>query len=89
MLTMLPAIIIIAIGVNATEALVMSQIVLSIALPVPMVSLLILSSRRSIMGPFASSPPIRAMAFMATVLVLAIKGLDNFELPVDAMLLLM
>src|SRR4029079_17860200 len=35
-ITMIPAFIIVAIGVNATNALVISQVVLSIALPLPM-----------------------------------------------------
>ena len=39
-ITMVPAVVIIAIGTNPTDALVMSQVVPSIALPVPMLVLL-------------------------------------------------
>jgi manganese transport protein len=55
LVTMLPAFAVVALGVNATSSLVMSQVVLSIALPLPMVSLLIFTSRRDIMGQFVNS----------------------------------
>ena len=43
--TMLPAFVVVALGANATSSLVISQVVLSIALPLPMISLLIFTSR--------------------------------------------
>ena len=60
---MVPAFIVVAMGVNATDALVVSQVVLSIALPLPMIALVIFTGRRDIMGDFATgaarwrSPP--------------------------------
>ena len=39
-ITMVPAFVVVAYGVNATEALVVSQVILSIALPLPMIALL-------------------------------------------------
>ena len=53
--TMIPAVIVVAIGVDSTQALVLSQVVLSLVLPVPMIALLVLSGRRDVMGDFASS----------------------------------
>ena len=44
--TMVPAVIVVAIGANSTQALVLSQVVLSLVLPVPMIALLVLSGRR-------------------------------------------
>ena len=41
LVTMLPAFVVVALGVNATHALVYSQVVLSFALPVPMIALLV------------------------------------------------
>ncbi len=55
--TMVPAFIVVAMGVNATKALVLSQVVLSIALPLPMVSLLIFTARADIMGEFRNTRP--------------------------------
>ena len=39
------------------NALVYSQVVLSFALPVPMIALVIFTRRRDIMGVFANKPP--------------------------------
>ena len=47
---MMPAFVVVALGANATNALVISQVVLSIALPLPMISLLMFTRRADIMG---------------------------------------
>jgi manganese transport protein len=64
---------VIGLGVNVTNALVVSQIVLSIVLPIPMVALLVLSGKRSVMGAFAARPALLAAAACAVV---AIVGLN-------------
>jgi len=71
--TMVPAAIVVAIGANSTLALVLSQVVLSLVLPVPMIALLVLSSRRDVMGSFASSRLTQAVAVAAAVAVLALN----------------
>jgi manganese transport protein len=48
--TMLPALIVLATGVNATDALVLSQVVLSFGIPFALVPLVVLTSRRDVMG---------------------------------------
>jgi manganese transport protein len=73
LVTMLPALVVVALGVNATKALVLSQVVLSIALPLPMISLLIFTGRRDIMGVFANSRLTRVAAVLGTALVLALN----------------
>src|SRR5713226_4510308 len=50
--TMIPSIVVVALGVDATQALVLSQVVLSLVLPVPMISLLILARRPEVMGSY-------------------------------------
>ena len=75
LVTMLPAFVVVALGVNATQALVVSQVVLSIALPLPMIALLIFTGRRDIMGAFTNGRLTRAAALAATVVVL---GLNTF-----------
>src|SRR6202049_2785294 len=55
LVTMVPAFVVVALGTNATNALVISQVVLSLALPLPMISLLIFTRRADIMGQFANS----------------------------------
>jgi len=49
-ITMLPALVILAAGVNPTSALVLSQVVLSFGIPFTLVPLVILTSRRDVMG---------------------------------------
>ncbi len=73
LVTMVPAFVVVALGVNATAALVVSQIVLSVALPLPMVALLRFTRRPGIMGLFANSRRTQAAAVAATVLVLALN----------------
>ena len=73
LVTMLPAFAVVALGVNATKALVISQVVLSIALPLPMVALIIFTGRRDIMGAFTNGRVTGAAALIGAVLVLALN----------------
>jgi manganese transport protein len=72
--TMAPAFIVVALGVNTTNALVISQVVLSIALPLPMIALIIFTSRPDIMGTFANSALTRIAAIVATAVVLVLNA---------------
>jgi len=73
LVTMLPAFVVVALGVNATNALVISQVVLSIALPLPMIALLIFTGRRDIMGDFTNGRMTRIAALIGTAAVLALN----------------
>jgi manganese transport protein len=73
LLTMAPAFIVVALGVNATDALLYSQVALSFALPVPMIALVIVTSRREIMGAFVNSRRVAIAAGAATVAILALN----------------
>ncbi len=53
--TMAPAFAVVAMGYDATTSLVISQVVLSVILPVPMIALLLLSRRKDVMGDYATS----------------------------------
>ncbi|WP_321957742.1 Nramp family divalent metal transporter [Paraburkholderia bannensis] len=79
LVTMAPAFIVVAAGVNATQALVVSQVVLSFALPVPMVALVRFTRRRDIMGEFANGPLTDAAAIVATVLILVLNAVLLIE----------
>lgn len=68
-ITLLPSLIVVGLGLDATRALVDSQIVLSLALPVPMIALVWFTGRRSVMGTYRNRPAIHAMAVIATVFV--------------------
>jgi manganese transport protein len=48
--TMIPAIIVLAVGLNPTNVLVLSQVVLSFGIPLALIPLVMLTSRRDVMG---------------------------------------
>ena len=73
LVTMIPAFVVVALGVNATNALVISQVVLSIALPLPMISLLMFTRRADIMGQFANSRLTHVAALIGTAVVLLLN----------------
>jgi manganese transport protein len=79
LVTMLPAFAVVALGIDATNALVVSQIVLSIALPLPMIALLVFTRRAGIMGRFANSGRTQAAAVCGTVVVLALNAVLIFQ----------
>ena len=84
-LTMIPAFVTAAMGLNATDSLVASQVVLSLVLPVPMVALIWFTGRRDIMGAFVNGRVTQAVAVAATVVVLALNTillLDNAGLSI-------
>jgi manganese transport protein len=74
LVTMLPAFVVVGLGVDSTQALVVSQVVLSIALPLPMIALLIFSSRTDIMGPFVNSKLTNAAAIVGATIVLVLNA---------------
>jgi manganese transport protein len=55
LITIIPALIVIAIGLDPLKILILSQVVLSFALPFALIPLLILTSRLSVMKSFASA----------------------------------
>jgi manganese transport protein len=74
LLTMAPAVVVVAIGMDSTQALVLSQVVLSLVLPVPMIALLVLTGRRDVMGAFVSRRTTRVAAIAAAMVVLALNA---------------
>ena len=72
LITMIPAILI-CMTTNPMRAMIDSQIVLSLILPVPLISLVVLSSRRSVMGDFAASRQLKYGAFCATGVIMALN----------------
>jgi manganese transport protein len=68
LITMAPAFIV-ALSFNTMTAMILSQVVLSIVLPLPMVALVVLSSRKSVMGNFVTGNRTAFAAIAATVLI--------------------
>jgi len=87
-ITMVPAFVVVGYGVNATTALVISQVILSIALPLPMIALVMFTRRRDIMGVFANKLLTNVVAVVGTAIVLALNMfliLDTFGVPIPGL----
>ena len=80
LVTMVPSFVVVALGVNATNALVISQVVLSIALPLPMITLLMFTRRADIMGEFANSHLTHIAGIVGTVVVLMLNAVLVLEI---------
>jgi len=79
LVTMLPAFAVIALGAAPTRALVISQVVLSIALPLPMIVLIIFTNKAEVMGAFVNGRATRIVAICATVLVLTLNAVLIYQ----------
>jgi manganese transport protein len=74
---MLPALVVIALNVDATRTLVISQVVLSFGIPFALVPLVLFTRRRDLMGDLVNH---RVTTAVATVVVTLIIGLNAFLL---------
>jgi manganese transport protein len=77
LITMTPALVVLAIGVNASDALVISQVVLSFGIPFALVPLVLLTRRADVMGVFRNA---RATTLAASVVAGLIIALNLFLL---------
>jgi manganese transport protein len=76
LVTMIPAFVVIAIGLNPTRTLVVSQVVLSFGIPFALIPLVWFTARRDVMGDLVNR---RITTVVASVVAAAIVGL-NFVL---------
>jgi manganese transport protein len=83
LVVMAPSLAVVAAGLDITRALALSQVVLSLVLPIPMVALVRFTASSEVMGEFANNRLVNALAIAATgfvcllngILLLAIAGL--------------
>lgn len=73
--TMLPALVVLALGVDLTRALVLSQVVLSFGIPFALVPLIVLTRDRQLMGEHVNH---RATTAAAVVIATVVVGLNVF-----------
>lgn len=88
LVTMVPAFAVVAAGVDPTRALVLSQVVLSLALPVPMIALVTFTRRRDLMGAFANGRLTQAASFAGAAIVLGLNAVllaQAFGVPVPGL----
>jgi manganese transport protein len=73
-ITLAPALVVLALGVNPTWALVISQVVLSVGIPFAVIPLVWLTSRRQAMGEFANRPALRIAGIVCVSAIVALNG---------------
>jgi manganese transport protein len=74
-ITMAPALVVLAIGLEPTKTLVVSQVVLSFGIPFALVPMILLTSRRDVMGNLVNN---RVTTALATIVAGLIIGLNLF-----------
>jgi manganese transport protein len=77
LITMLPALVVLAVGINPSRTLVISQVVLSFGIPFALIPLLIFCRNRGLMGALVNH---RLTTLVATIVVTLIISLNAFLL---------
>ncbi len=75
LVTMVPALVVLAVGVNPTDALILSQVVLSFGIPLALIPLVMLTMRRDVMGVHVNK---RATTVIGVSLAALITALNLF-----------
>lgn len=73
LIVLLPTIVIIFIGINPFDALIISQVVLSFALPAAVIPLMMFTGRKEIMGEFTNTKKVKTIGWIITTMILALN----------------
>ncbi len=73
LVTMVPALIVLAVGVNPTDALILSQVVLSFGIPLALIPLVMLTMRRDVMGEHVNKRLTTAIGVSLAALITALN----------------
>jgi manganese transport protein len=71
--TMAPALVVLAFGLNPTKTLVISQVVLSFGIPFALVPMILLTSRRRVMGALVNTRLTTVVASLVAALIIALN----------------
>lgn len=74
LITMLPALIIIAQGINPMNALVMSQVALSFILPVPIIQMLTIARKKNLMGSFVNKTWVQILGVIIATVIISLNA---------------
>jgi manganese transport protein len=74
LLTLAPALVILSLGVDPTEALVFSQVVLAFGIPFALVPLVLLTRDRRLMGELTNRPVTTVLASVAAAVIIALNA---------------
>ena len=73
LITIIPALIVIGVGLDPLKILILSQVVLSFTLPFALIPLLILTNRHSVMKTFVSARRTRIAGWVAVAIILTLN----------------
>ncbi|GAB3607105.1 Nramp family divalent metal transporter [Conyzicola nivalis] len=73
LVTLVPALFVLAVGFDPTRALVLSQVVLSFGIPFALVPLVTFASSKTLMGEFANAAWLRWVSWVATAAIIVIN----------------
>jgi manganese transport protein len=79
-ITLAPALLVLAIGLDPTDALVGSQVVLSFGIPFALVPLLLIAADREVMGDLVNPRWLSALAGVLAALIIALNAFLLFQL---------
>jgi manganese transport protein len=71
--TLIPALIVLALGAEPSRSLVVSQVVLSIGIPFALIPLVVLTARRDVMGEYVNQRATTAAACLVAAIVIALN----------------
>jgi manganese transport protein len=74
LVTMLPSLVVIGMGLDPTRTLVVSQVVLSFGLPFAIVPLILFTRRRDLMGELVNSGLTTFLAYAVCALIVLLNG---------------
>jgi manganese transport protein len=75
LLTLIPAIVVIAIGLDPVKVLILSQVCLSFTLPFALVPLLILTGRKNVMQQFTNNRLVQTLGWITVTVILSLNGI--------------
>jgi manganese transport protein len=78
-ITMIPALVVLALGLDATDTLVASQVVLSFGIPFALVPMILLTRRADLMGSLVNRPATTAVAGLVATLIICLNAFLIYE----------
>ena len=73
LITMIPSMLVLLIGINPMKALLLSQVCLSFALPMAIIPLLIITSKKELMGKFVNTKLINILGFIIATIIIVLN----------------
>lgn len=73
LVTMLPTVIIVALGVDPTQTLIISQVILSIVLPFPIIALIYFTQKKDLMGVLTNKKMTTVLSSLFAIIILGLN----------------